>query len=608
VNIAEEAQNGEPIITAGAPPPAVVPEAAPEGPETTSEGFGEAQNGDVKEGGSDYSEGGEEDLGYEKIDTPDGFKIVLKNPEDGMKINIPQLIKKHGSKFLKDPNAPLNLKIDRMTKGDGKGTPTRVDTEDGFKLVFPGDEGFDVNISEEVQKEKELGSDYSESEGGEENIEKIDTPDGFKLAIKNPKDGMKINIPEMIKKYGSKYLKNPDAPLNLKIDSVTKGDGQGSPKRIKTEDGFKLVYPGDEGFDVNIAEEAQKGVPEAISKAPETTSEEPKVEEGGSDYSEGDEEGLHYEKIDTPDGFKIVLKNPKDGMKINIPKMIKKYGRDFLKNPDAPMNLKIDRVTKGDGKGTPERVETDDGFKLVYPGNEGFDINLAEEVKKVAAGGEKEEGNDYGESSSDEQEPEFIKTDTPDGFKLVIKHPKDGMNINIPKLIKRYGSKFLKHPNAPLNLKIDKVTKGDGKGGAMPEYLKKADGFKLVYPKDNNFNLNIDEAIATHNRDKPKVSGGSLGAEDASIKNVQQTKDGFKVTLNPKNGMQINIPKMIKKYGRKFLANPDSPMNLKIDRVTKGDGSTQTVPDRVRTEDGFKLVYPRNGNFDIKPSRMSPRK
>ena len=88
------------------------------------------------------------------------------------------------------------------------------------------------------------------------------------------------------------------------------------------------------------------------------------------------------------------------------------------------------------------------------------------------------------------------------------------------------------------------------------------------------------------------MSGGSLGAEEGSIKNVEQTEDGFKVSLNPKNGMKINLPKMIKQYGRRFLRNPDSPLNLKIDRVTKGDGSTQTVPKRVKTDDGFKL-----GNF-----------
>ena len=62
---------------------------------------------------------------------------------------------------------------------------------------------------------------------------------------------------------------------------------------------------------------------------------------------------------------------------------------------------------------------------------------------------------------------------------LVIKHPKDGMNINIPQMIKKYGSKYLKNPNAPLNLKIDKVTKGDGKGEAIPKRIDTHDGFKL---------------------------------------------------------------------------------------------------------------------------------
>jgi len=237
-------------------------------------------------------------------------------------------------------------------------------------------------------------------------------------------------------------------------------------------------------------------------------------------------------------------------------------------------------------------------------------VNIAEEVKRVTGTAE-EEGSDYGESSAEDLEPEFIKTDTPDGFKIVIKHPKDGMNINIPQMIKKYGSKFLKNPNAPLNLKIDKVIKGDGKIVSSPERIDTHDGFKLVYPKDGDFNLNIDEAISRH-KGAVRVSGGSLGAEEGSIKNVEQTKDGFKVTINPKNGMNINIPNMIKKYGRKFLRDPDSPLNLKIDRVTKGDGSTQTVPDRVRTDDGFKLVYPKDGNFVIEPSRMirskSPRK
>ena len=51
---------------------------------------------------------------------------------------------------------------------------------------------------------------------------------------------MNINIPQMIKKYGSKFLKNPNAPLNLKIDKVTKGDGKGTAKTVKTKDGFKL--------------------------------------------------------------------------------------------------------------------------------------------------------------------------------------------------------------------------------------------------------------------------------------------------------------------------------------------------------------------------------
>ena len=53
------------------------------------------------------------------------------------------------------------------------------------------------------------------------------------------------------------------------------------------------------------------------------------------------------------------------------------------------------------------------------------------------------------------------------------------MNINIPQMIKKYGSKFLKNPNAPLNLKIDKVTKGDGKGEAIPKRIDTHDGFKL---------------------------------------------------------------------------------------------------------------------------------
>ena len=92
---------------------------------------------------------------------------------------------------------------------------------------------------------------------------------------------MNINIPKLIKKYGSEFLKNPDAPLNLNIDRITKGDGKGSPKRVQTKDGFKLgkfplqhhrkdghwrlflfdwtVYPGDQGFDVDISEEAKKG-------------------------------------------------------------------------------------------------------------------------------------------------------------------------------------------------------------------------------------------------------------------------------------------------------------------------------------------------------------
>jgi len=186
------------------------------------------------------------------------------------------------------------------------------------------------------------------------------------------------------------------------------------------------------------------------------------------------------------------------------------------------------------------------------------------------------------------------------------------MNINIPQMIKKYGSKFLKNPNAPLNLKIDKVTKGDGKGEAIPKRIKTHDGFKLVYPKDENFNVNIAEAISSHKKgaagDAVSVSGGSLGVKDGSIKNVEQTEDGFKVSLNPKNGMKINLPKMIKKYGRQFLRNPDSPLNLKIDRVTKGDGSTQTVPKRVKTDDGFKLVYPRDGSFNIDPNRMSRSK
>merc|ERR1719290_475622 len=178
-------------------------------------------------------------------------------------------------------------------------------------------------------------------------------------------------------------------------------------------------------------------------------------------------------------------------MNINIPQMIKKYGSKFLKNPNAPLNLKIDKVTKGDGKGTAQTVKTKDGFKLVYPGDEGFDVNIAEEVKRVTGTAEEKEERDYdyGESSAEELEPEYIMTDTPDGFKIVIKNPKDGMNFNIPQMIKKYGSKYLKNPNAPLNLKIDKVTKGDGKGTAKT--VKTKDGFKLVYPGDEGFDVNI---------------------------------------------------------------------------------------------------------------------
>ena len=59
-----ESQNCEIIITAGAEGvPVEVPEAASE----------------VEETGSDYSEGGEEGLKYEKIDTPDGFKLGHKH-------------------------------------------------------------------------------------------------------------------------------------------------------------------------------------------------------------------------------------------------------------------------------------------------------------------------------------------------------------------------------------------------------------------------------------------------------------------------------------------------------------------------------------------------
>ena len=60
-----ESQNSETIITAGADADEV-------------EGSGSGADADEVEG-SDYSEGGEEGLQYEKIDTPDGFKIGHKH-------------------------------------------------------------------------------------------------------------------------------------------------------------------------------------------------------------------------------------------------------------------------------------------------------------------------------------------------------------------------------------------------------------------------------------------------------------------------------------------------------------------------------------------------
>ena len=108
---------------------------------------------------------------------------------------------------------------------------------------------------------------------------------------------------------------------------------------------------------------------------------------------------------------------------------------------------------------------------VVYPGDEGFDVNIAEEVKRgetkyisissyegkmllhpllrksiyilrtfpqemqiflkpmkiihstfLTVTGTDEEGNDYSESSGEDLEPEYIKTDTPDGFKIGLVH------------------------------------------------------------------------------------------------------------------------------------------------------------------------------------------
>merc|ERR1719309_1509167 len=190
-----------------------------------------------------------------------------------------------------------------------------------------------------AKKDVEEGSDYSaDSSEASPEFEKVETKDGFKLVLKNPKDGMHINVPKLIKEHGSKYLKNPDKPLNLKLDKVTNEDGSGpaAPKRVKTKDGFTLVYPQDKNFNVDIGD--------AIASNGKAEGKAEDVEETGSDYSEGDDNEPVFVKKDTADGFELVLKNPKDGMNINIPKLIKTYGRKFLKNPDKPLNLKIDRA------------------------------------------------------------------------------------------------------------------------------------------------------------------------------------------------------------------------------------------------------------------------
>merc|ERR1712002_754174 len=249
-------------------------------------------------------------------------------------------------------------------------------------------------------------------------FEKVETKDGFKLVLKNPKDGMHINVPKLIKEHGSKYLKNPDKPLNLKIDKVSNEDGSGpaAPKRVKTKDGFTLVYPQDKNFNVDIGDVIASNGEEAPA-------------EEGSDYSaDSSEASSEFEKVETKDGFKLVLKNPEDGMKINVPKLIKEHGSKYLKNPDKPLNLKIDEVTNGDGSGpaAPKRVKTKDGFKLVYPQDTNFKVNFGDTIASNGEEAPTEEGSDYSADSS-EASSEFEKVETKDGFKLVLKHPKDGM-------------------------------------------------------------------------------------------------------------------------------------------------------------------------------------
>merc|ERR1719309_543115 len=242
---------------------------------------------DVEEG-SDYSaDSSEASPEFEKVETKDGFKLVLKNPKDGMHINVPKLIKEHGSKYLKNPDKPLNLKIDKVSNEDGSGPATakRVKTKDGFKFVYPQDKNFNVDIGDAIasngeEAPAEEGSDYSaDSSEASSEFEKVETKDGFKLVLKNPEDGMKINVPKLIKEHGSKYLKNPDKPLNLKLDKVSNEDGSGpaAPKRVKTKDGFTLVYPQDKNFNVDIGDAIASN-----GKAED-------VEETGSDYSEGDD-------------------------------------------------------------------------------------------------------------------------------------------------------------------------------------------------------------------------------------------------------------------------------------------------------------------------------
>merc|ERR1719309_802034 len=99
---------------------------------------------------------------------------------------------------------------------------------------------------------------------------------------------------------------------------------------------------------------------------------------------------------------------------------------------------------------------------------------LKERGEEAPAKKDVEEGSDYSADSS-EASPEFEKVETKDGFKLVLKNPKDGMHINVPKLIKE-----------------------DGSGPATAKRVKTKDGFKFVYPQDKNFNVDIGDAIASN--------------------------------------------------------------------------------------------------------------